>query len=95
MRNIARTLVLGEEGEFARCEATCLPQAAAGLSSATALNWPQPHSPNAVENEKDKKISGGHTALLPMRQCADAAQVGFKLKAIGGLEAEIKVISQH
>ncbi len=53
------------------------------------------HALFAVENEKGKKIYGRHTALLPMRQLADADLVCFKLAAVTELEAVIDTLRQQ
>lgn len=53
------------------------------------------HALFAIENGKGKKIYGRHTALLPMRQLADADLVCFKLAAVTELEAVIVALHQH
>ena len=49
----------------------------------------------AVQNEKGKKIYGRHTALLPMRQLADADLVCFKLKAVSEMERVVEALQRH
>ncbi len=53
------------------------------------------HALFAVENDKGKKVYGRHTALLPLRQMADADLVCFKLADVTELEAVILDLRQH
>lgn len=48
----------------------------------------------AVTNGNGKKVYGRHTALLAMRQLADADLVCFKLVAVSEIEAAIGMLRQ-
>lgn len=52
------------------------------------------HALFAIENDKGKKVYGRHTALLPMRQLADADLVCFRLKAVSEVETVIEALRQ-
>lgn len=53
------------------------------------------HALFSIANEKGKKIYGRHTALLPMRQLADADLVCFKLKAVCEVESVVDALKRY